>query len=157
MGQSFAMSYDFRISAEATYLSALGRATYNFAYLEWGIVWIAERLGPGYVNTVRGKMAGKIATDFERLSQQPTDSSLKARLTLLASNFKALVERRNGLIHANPITADGGAQRLRDSGKPGRRDVFEWAESDILELAREFELAAIEAIDILHKALPPRK
>jgi len=151
------MSYDFRIPVEAAYLSALGRATYNFTYLEWGIVWIAERLRPGYANTVRGKTAGDIAKDFERLSKQPTDSGLKARLTSLASNFQALVERRNGLIHANPMTADGGAQRLRDPGKPGKRDVFEWAETDILELAHKFELAAIDANEIFHKALPQQK
>lgn len=151
------MSYQFRIPVEERYLNAVGRATYNFAYLEWAIVWIAEKLNPGYVNSVRGKTAGCIAADFESaVLRQSIDPGLKNRLATLASNFKALVEQRNGLVHANPMTATGGEQRLRDSSKPKKRDAFEFAESDILKLASEFELAAIEANEIFHSALQAR-
>ena len=64
------MSYQFRIPVEERYLSALGRATYNFAYLEWQIVWIINVLDPDYVNSVRGKTAGCIAKDFQRVVER---------------------------------------------------------------------------------------
>ena len=35
------------------YVEALGRAVYNFAYLEWAIVNIIERLEPGYPQEIR--------------------------------------------------------------------------------------------------------
>jgi hypothetical protein len=41
-----------RIPADDRYLRDLGRATYNFAYLEWGVIWIGEKLDPGFLNKV---------------------------------------------------------------------------------------------------------
>jgi hypothetical protein len=146
------MKYCFKIPAGQSYLSALGRATYNFAYLEWGIVWIVEKLRPGYINKVRGKTAGDIAKEFKKAAVGAAipDPQLKSRIVALASSFEVLVCRRNKLVHGNPMTATGGEQRLLYSGKSA---TFEWSESDILDAARDFESAAIEANDIFHNSL----
>jgi hypothetical protein len=145
------VSYQFRIPVEQSYLSALGRATYNFAYLEWGIVWIVEKLRPGYLNKVRGQTAGQIAREFENAAADIPDPQLNSRIATLASLFDALVSRRNQLVHGNPISATGGEQRLLYYGKSD--NTFEWSEADILQAALDFEAAAIEANDIFHNNL----
>jgi hypothetical protein len=143
------MVYQPRIPVDPDYVSALGRATYNFAYLEWGMVWLAERLQPGYLSTVGNKMAGRIASDFEAIvkSSSISDTSIERRLKELSKTFKGLVVRRNQLVHGAPCTAPGGEQRLRYSGKG---TGFEWQESDILTAAQDFETAAIEANALSH-------
>jgi hypothetical protein len=145
------MSNEFRIPVEQSYLSAVGRATYNFAYLEWGIVWIVEKLRPGYLNKVRGHTAGQIAREFEKAAEDIVDPQLNSRIAALASSFSVLVTRRNQLMHGNPITAKGGEQRLLYYGRSGT--TFEWSEADILQAALDFEAAAIQASEIFHSSL----
>jgi hypothetical protein len=146
MGFSFAMSYDPKIPVAHEYVSALGRAAYNFSYFEWGIVWLTETLSPGFLNRVGGMTAGTIAREFQDLAAacQETDADdLKA----LASTFADLVRDRNGLLHGVPYTAGNGEQRLRHIGPSGKRD---WSVEMILAAAQRFEIGAIEAGRLLH-------
>ena len=81
------MSNEFRIPVEQSYLSAVGRATYNFAYLEWGIVWIVEKLRPGYLNKVRGHTVlgvtrGHVGDWLSGRSKPKMDVALKLRAFL---------------------------------------------------------------------------
>ncbi len=48
-------------------------------------------------------------------------------------------------MHGNPYTAEGGAQQLLYDGRQ------EWRVQDILDAARDFDDAAIEAANLLHK------
>lgn len=137
-----------RIPAEDRYLRALGRATYNFAYLEWGVVWLTETLEPGFLKKVRKLTAGQISEYFRHVVDRlPESDPDKPALSALSSSFSTLVEDRNRLMHGNPFTAPGGEQRLLYDGKHGRRD---WT----IELMRDFSsqtaVASSAAGKLLH-------
>ncbi|MDE4099099.1 hypothetical protein [Phaeobacter gallaeciensis] len=124
------------IPASEQYLRNLGRATYNFAYLEWAIVWLAESLEPGFLNEAPTLTAGQIARRFTNAVERvPAAAPDQSRLVELATEFSKIVEERNRLIHGNPFTADNNEQRLLYSGKHGRKD---WT----LELIDQFSDAA---------------
>jgi hypothetical protein len=142
------MDYQPRVPVADLYVSALGRATYNFTYLEWGIVWLAETMQPEFIGAVGSLTAGQIASKFEKFVDNLTDAeSNYTRLKALAAEFIKLVGQRNKLMHSKPFTAEGGEQRLLYDGKSGRQD---WSIEDIIGAARSFEVAAIEAGYLLH-------
>jgi hypothetical protein len=140
------MQHDSRVPVAEEYVRALGRAAYNFSYLEWGIVWLAETIRPGFLARVSGMTAGTIGREFEALTGSRAEGDAKA-LQDLAVEFLELVKDRNAMLHGVPYTASGGEQRLLHLGPNGRRD---WTEALILEAAKKFELAEIEANILLH-------
>lgn len=98
-----------RIPVANAYLRALGRAVYNFTYLEWGIVWLTETMEPGFASKVGTLTAGQIANHFANAVKQMNGADPgKKDLENLVSIFKALVDDRNRLVHGNPFTAEGG-------------------------------------------------
>lgn len=146
--RGLSMSYQPQIPVADTYIAALGRATYNFAYLEWGIVWLGETLNPGFLSTVYSLTAGQIAQKFESfVNDVPMNDPDQFRLVMLAGVFLDLVNRRNALIHGSPFTAVSGEQRLLYKGKNSSQ---EWKQDDIIDAAQLFETAAIEAVSLLH-------
>ena len=137
-----------RIPVAEDYLSALGRATYNFSYLEWGIIWLTETLQPGFLHLASSMTARSIAEKFSSavVKLDKTDPD-RARLKLLALNFSNLVPVRNSLMHGNPHTALGGEQRLLYDGKHGRKD---WTIVSMKNFASRTAAASIEAGELLH-------
>jgi hypothetical protein len=135
-----------KVSVDDGYITALGRAAYTYSYLEWGSVWLAEKLRPGFLQRVSGMTAGTIAREFERAATDCGDADAPA-LQALATIFIDLVGDRNALLHGLPYTANGGEQRLLHLGPKGRRD---WTEELILDAARRFETAAADANRLLH-------
>lgn len=137
-----------RIPVAEDYLSALGRATYNFSYLEWGIIWLMETLQLGFLNLASTMTAGNIADKFssavEKLDKTDPD---RTRLELLACNFSDLVPVRNSLMHGNPHTALGGEQRLLYDGKHGRKD---WTINSMKDFSSRTATVSIEAGELLH-------
>jgi hypothetical protein len=145
----YPMSFELEpgIPVANDYVAAFGRAMYNFAYLEWGIVWLAETIGPGYMQQERGT-ARNIGEKFSALVNQRTQNEQDhSRLKNLAATFLTLVEDRNALAHGIPHTAEGGEQRLGYDRKGVRRD---WSIAAMLKIAKDFEDAAIEANALLH-------
>lgn len=143
-----------RIPVDDQYLRALGRAAYNFAYLEWGIVWLAECINAGFLNEVRYLTAGQIATRFEEAVVKLRDEHPdRVVLQLLALSFGELVDERNRLMHGNPHTAAGGEQRLLYDGKHGRID---WTAQLIDGFSDQTATASIEASRLLHGGLLDR-
>ena len=67
------MAYHPRIPVEARYVQSLGQAVYNFAYLEWGVIWSLEKLVPGYIRRSEKQTAGAMASEF-------VDAARKANL-----------------------------------------------------------------------------
>ena len=136
------------IPADDQYLRALGRATYNFAYLEWGVVWLTETIEQGFLDTANSLTAGQIANRFMLAVQRVPESDVDHReLTDLARRFQELVEERNRLVHANPFTAENGAQRLLYVGKHGRK---EWSEGLIQQFSDLAALLGAIAARLLH-------
>tara|TARA_R110002096_G_scaffold101785_2_gene225209 strand:- start:461 stop:925 length:465 start_codon:yes stop_codon:yes gene_type:complete len=137
-----------RIPASDDYLKALGRATYNFAYLEWGIIWLTETLERGFLSKVSKLTAGKIANNFEIIARSIGDyDPQKTEIVSLSVDFKKFVKERNKLMHGNPFTAEDGEQRLLYNGRLGRRD---WEVALIEDFADEAALLSIKAGKILH-------
>jgi hypothetical protein len=137
-----------RIPAADEYLQDLGRATYNFAYLEWGIIWLTETIERGFLAKATKLTAGQIADRFWREASKIADSEAdKSALLELAEVFKNLVEDRNRLIHGNPFTAGDGEQRLQYNGKHGRKD---WTIALMQEFSDRVALASVEAGRLLH-------
>ena len=120
-----------RIPVEQSYLVSLGLATYAFSRLEWDGVWCGERLEPGFIRTVAKKTAGRIASDLLAIIDRIVDPAVRAVCEPPAIEFKALVDTRNGILHSNPATAPGGAQRLIRHG-------FVWTPEEIDKAADAF-------------------
>ena len=135
-----------RIPVSDDYIRALGRATYNFAYLEWGIIWLSETIERGFLTEVPSMTAGQIATHFSRLALKQEGDD-KERLIALACSFTTLVQDRNRLMHGNPYTAENGIQQLLYNGRHGQK---RWSESDIMDFADKVASASIEAGQLLH-------
>ena len=140
------IEYKSRIPVADDVVAAFGRAMYNFAYLEWNIVWLAEKIQPGYI---RGKritwdIGGKFSALVNRHTQHHHDH---IHLKNLAEEFVTLVKERHALAHGNPHTAEGGKQRLLYDREGVRRD---WSIEAMLNSAKDFEDAAIKANSLLH-------
>ena len=137
-----------RIPVADDYLRALGRATYNFAYLEWGIIWLTETLQLGFLQMASTMTAGNIADCFSRAVEQLDNTvSDKPRLWKLTRNFTELVHNRNSLMHGNPHTAQTGEQRLLYRGKHGDKD---WTIEIMTNFSSRAATASIEAGKLLH-------
>lgn len=112
----------FRIPHEEEYVAALGRAVYGFAYYEWGVVYLIDRLEPGfvrqYIESKRPMTSGVVARrlrdavdGYRERTRHDDPKVLKIEKCLLL--FDELREKRNRLIHAHPITdRDGSTQIL---------------------------------------------
>ena len=137
-----------RIPVADDYLYALGRAIYNFSYLEWGIVWLTETLQPGILHSASTMTAGCIAKKFSRAAKN-LDETDPDRIFLknLASKFSCLVHKRNSLVHGNPHTALNGEQRLLYDGRHGRRD---WTINSMEKFSICTATAGIEAGELLN-------
>jgi hypothetical protein len=145
-----AMAYHSRISAEPEYLLALGRAVYNFAYLEWGIIWTIVKLSAdGFDCVPKGKPAHVIARAFSaaiKNAKPPLSAQLRHQLVKVDESYRAAIKRRNKLFHAHPFTAQDGGQRLGGG-------AIEWPLKEIDSAAMEFEETAISCVAVFHGAL----
>lgn len=142
------MPYHSRIPADPEYLQALGRAAYNFAYLEWVVIWIIVKLSPdGFGSVPKGEPSSKIATALARAVAQTRPAltaSLRKRLVKEVEHpFREAIKRRNKLLHAHPYTAKAGNQQLGGGG-------IEWPMAEVDSAARMFEEAAIACNSLFH-------
>lgn len=120
-----------RVPVDNPYVVALGRAAYVFATLEWNAVWCAERLEPGFINSLNKKTAGKIANDLLALVGRIIDPAVKAACEPPMLRLQKLVDTRNGILHGKPGTAPDQSQRLF-------RDGSVWNVSDLDDAADDF-------------------
>lgn len=145
--------YRARIPTEPGYAELLGQAIYNFAYMEWNIIWIIERLCPGYLATQpQLHPSGKIAGAFDRAIEQAKGLSadLERQLEGIAARFRKCKDRRNQLLHAHPHTSTSGKQLLLRSKASSK---ISWDSPLIIDAARDFEALAIDAAKLFHSAL----
>ena len=139
-----------RYQCDPQYIEALGYAVFNFAILEYSIANIIERLRRGYVweYISQEKPAGRVAKDFAQAIEQAKGHAAEAELTAICHTFDALKNRRNKLLHANPLTGPGGAPALRHQA----RDIL-WDLNTVRQAATDFAAAAAKAGSLLHGAL----
>ena len=138
------MDYKFRIPIDEKYLLAIGRATYNFTYLEKIIVDIIAKISnEGHAVIPAKATAGTICKKLEQLI--PTShADIQAELSSIHSSFKnAIDNNRNKLLHAHPYTSIDGEQQI---GYPDK----DWTTESIYQAAKEFELIAIDGSKLYH-------
>lgn len=137
-----------RIPVAEDYLRALGRATYDFACLEWGIIWLTETLQTVLLKKASTMTAGQIADCFSNVVEilDDTDSD-KKRLLAIASDFAQIVTERNRLMHGHPHTTETGEQRLLYNGKHGRK---EWTIDLMTSFPERAATASIKAGGVLN-------
>jgi hypothetical protein len=142
------MDYRPRIPADPDYLAALGRAAYNFAYLEWVVVGTIVRLSAdGFGSVPKRAPYRRISSALARAisdASPPLEDALRLRLVRFEERFRDAIDLRNRLIHAHPYTSSDGAQQLGGSGG------LEWPVADVLGAAKLFEDGAIEGNDTFH-------
>jgi hypothetical protein len=144
------MAYQSRIPADPEYLKAVGRAFYNFTYLEWIVVWTIVKLSSdGFGSVPQRKPASYIAkalTTAIAKTTPPLPDELRHGLVKFHASYLDAIARRNKLLHAHPYTAAGSAQQLAGGG-------VEWPVETIDEAAKLFEEAAIMGNRIFHGEL----
>lgn len=135
-----------RVIVDEPYLRSVGLAIFCFARLEWDAVWCCEKIQTGYLSAVATKTAGQIANDLVALAAAHPDLRVVASLGPPAAEFKLLVAKRNDLVHANPVTASNGDQRLFRKG-------VEWTIAAIDDAADEFVATGSQLNHHLHHVL----
>lgn len=130
----------------ASYLHALGTAAYAFAYLEGSIIDLIEQLSPGQAIGPGMVDSGPTASSYAKMLRQAASSPsaqlealLQEQVRAVADRFDALARERNDILHAHPMTAVDGTQRLYRWGK-GRAieltpDLLFMAASDFADAA----------------------
>lgn len=86
----------------------------------------------------------------------PTSCTTVSRDELQAccNRFTALIERRNALIHAHPITDTDGGQILHRQGRLDRPlPDMKWSRENVERAIHEFDAAACEAHALLYRCL----
>lgn len=142
-----------RVPVDDRYAALVGKATYVFAFYEWTIIYLIDRLEPGFVSEYsRGNRpftSGAVAVRFMKAIERhrsecngPYSKELLSDMAAIHDEFSNLKDARNQLLHAHPYTAVGGAQQLAYQGKhPG----VKWDYESTAELIQTFDAAAVRA------------
>lgn len=149
-----------RIPFDPDYTALLGRATYVFAYYEWAVIHLIEQFRPGFLNRYcRGKpmTSGDVKRALEEIMKDSAISCMRIsreELRACCISFATLIEKRNALIHAHPITDTDGGQVLYRQARPDRPlPDMKWSKEDVEHVLYEFDAAACEANVLLHRCL----
>lgn len=154
---------DIRTPYDPDYTALLGTAVYVFAYYEWAVIYLIQQYSPGFVHRYcRGAPmpSGQVRAELEKIMSDPTISYTavsRDELQICHDRFAALIERRNALIHAHPITdADGGQILYRQARLDRPLPDMKWSRENVQQAIREFDAAACEASELLHRCLSRR-
>ncbi len=94
----------------------LGRAAYNFAYLEWIVVWTIVKLRTDEFESVpRRQPSRRISRALARAisnTSPPLDANLRLSLVRFEQRFRNAIHLRNRLIHAHPYMSSEGTGQL---------------------------------------------
>jgi hypothetical protein len=150
-----------RVPYDPTYTAKVGAAIYVFAYYEWAVIYLIEQYQPGFVARYsRGKpmTSGQVLGALREVLEDaatPYDKVSREQLEGCCKTFSALIDLRNALIHAHPITAPDGSQILNYQSAPSRPfpDV-QWPIGDVEAALLKFDQAAVDANALLHVLLP---
>ena len=143
---------------DEAYVRLVGTAVYLFSYYEWEIIYIVERLEPGFVakySRDKPMTSGVVSARFKSAlaSYAGGQGVDKGDLENCSCEFNGLVHIRNALIHAHPITDVGGAQILNYQAMPTKPiSDMKWEAVEIKRLIEEVDAAACRA-NVLLQAL----
>lgn len=146
--------YQSRVPSDPEYLRAIGQATFSFCYLEWQVIWVAQKLDPAFqISNTNELTAGRIAVEFKKAvisNTQTLDIAVYQRLESAYKSFFELVGMRNDLLHAHPFTSQDNAQRL---GRYKNGENFEWTPNEIDAASERFDNLTSELNDLYYNHL----
>ena len=146
-----------RIPFDKDYVKLVGIAVYLFSYYEWAIIYIIEKLEPGFVaeycrKSKKPMTSGDVSKRFKgALQNSGGHTADKAALKRCSREFANLIQKRNALLHAHPITDIGGAQILNYQGKLSKPiSDLKWTNDEIKRFIKEIDEAACRTSKRLH-------
>lgn len=139
------------------YLNALGQAMYSFSSLEWMVIWAAEQIEPGFINTDPHTMkASLISRQFREMLKRARHSMPEEvwnPLKDVSDRFWAAIDLRGALLHAHPLTGPGGEQML--GRRTEQKDLLHWDIGKIDAATRFIEEVGSDLNQIFHSHLYP--
>lgn len=146
-----------RVPFDDNYVKLVGTVVYLFSYYEWTIIYILERLQPGFVAEYtrehkHGMTSGMVRERFRTaVEEYAEDRGVEKRaLECCWFVFAELIPKRNALLHAHPITGDDGAQILNYQGSPvAPISDMTWDVARIEQFIQEVDAAACQVSEIL--------
>ncbi|WP_455811108.1 hypothetical protein [Pseudomonas graminis] len=147
-----------RVPVNDEYAGLVGKAVYIFAYYEWTVIWIIEKISPGFVGIYsRGKpmTSGAVLKNLRRtvadMNSLP-EGVTREDLIKLIEQFSALIIKRNALIHAHPCTDNDGSQILSyQTNTTQPLPDMKWPVSEVESLIYEIDRTACETASLLEK------
>ena len=149
-----------RVPFDEDYVKLVGKAVYFFSYYEWAVIYILERLEPGFVaeySREKSMTSRVVHSRFKRALEKDVGGHDVDKTTLesCSHEFDGLVDKRNALIHAHPITDIDGAQILNYQGNPSKPiSDMKWQTVDIERFVEKVDAAAVRANELLHQFRP---
>lgn len=142
-----------RVPCDDVYVAFVGKAVYLFSYYEWIVIYITEKLQPGFLAEYcrghwRGMTAGQVSGRLKiAVEHYAGDKGVeKDELMCCWSAFDTLLLKRNALIHAHPISDVDGAQILSYQGSPSRQiSDLKWQAVHLKKFLHELDDAAVQA------------
>lgn len=101
---------DTRIPYDPAYTTLVGTAVYVFSYYEWTMIYLIQRFKPGFVaQYCRGAVmtSGNVKKELKAVvDSADTDYTVVSEEELRGclNEFARLIDKRNALIHAHPMT-----------------------------------------------------
>jgi hypothetical protein len=141
-------------------LAAIGRAIYNYSYLEWGVIWTVAwlREDTSQVNWLATRNGGTIADALTQAVKDCAPPEIREELRVWAEAFGRCTVLRNDLLHAHPYTADSdtGDQGLWRVRRGLRGDSFSVAVTadEMHVIAKRFEDTMIEGAPLRERLRP---
>ena len=148
-----------RVPFDDDYVKLMGTAVYLFSYYEWAIIYAVERLEPGFLPEYcrkhsRGMTSGAVSKRFmHAVERYAGDKGVeKTELKCCELTFDRLVQKRNALIHAHPITDDSGAQILNYQASLAKQiSDMKWEVASLQEFIHEVDAAACQIGEMFEK------
>ena len=132
------------------YAEAIGRATFNFACMEWNAIWCCEAMSDGFMRNLGHRTAGQVGEDFEDLARAIPEQHLRNAVVGAADQFRHLVHVRNALQHGKPGRGPDGHGALVHDGRP-------WTLAMVLNAAHEFGACSRRLERLLEERLGGRE
>ena len=148
-----------RIPFDPDYVQLVGTAVYVFSYYEWTIIYVVERLNPGFVSEYSRKRkmtSGAVSNRLKEILSEDATNAVQENqrsLRICTDEFASLIPRRNALIHAHPMT-DGtsGAQLLNFQSMPSESIAdLKWNITEIEQFIAKIDKASARASALLSK------
>lgn len=148
-----------RVQFNSEYTAILGTAVYVFAYYEWAVIYLIQQFKPGFVALYCRRevpmTSGRVKQELRSVLNDPATvyaEVTREELQGCFDRFGVLIDKRNALIHAHPVTDRDGSQILNYQTCVGRPlPDMKWTIREIKEALREFDAAACDANEMLHR------